>query len=296
MEKDALQRFIFEGARVRGELVRLDESWQDVLRRRPYPEPLRAALGELMAATALLAATLKFEGGALVLQVQRGTPLTLLVIECQADLTLRATAHWEADLEAMGPATTLRGMARGGQCVLTIDPGPGRQAYQSVVPLEGARTSDVLERYMARSEQIETRFALAADERRASGLLVQKLPATAGAAGDDEDLWRRAEALLATLTREELLDLPGQEILRRLFHEEALQVFESLPVRFACRCSRERVAGMLRMLGAGEARGLADEKGEVTVTCDFCREQYVYTREQVEAALGDAEGVTPPRA
>lgn len=297
-ETDALQRFVFERARVRGELVRLDETWREVRRRREYPEAVRSALGELTAASVLLAATVKFEGGALVLQIQGGHPVDLLVVECQPDLSLRAMARWDGGLPAMGPQPTLHELATGGRCVLTIDPGPGLVAYQSVVPLEGRTTAQVLERYMARSEQIGTLLALASSDGRAAGLLLQKLPDLGGKARPDADadLWNRVGHLVATLKRQELLELPGREILRRLFHEEELRLFESMPVRFACRCSRERVAGVIRMVGREEVEHALAEKGEMTVTCEFCGRPYTFTSEQAERALADAAGKTPERA
>jgi molecular chaperone Hsp33 len=172
------------------------------------------------------------------------------------------------------------------------------QAYQGVVPLEGATTAEVLERYMARSEQIETRFHLAADERRAAGLLLQKLPAAGGRppVADDPEVWDRTARLAATMNRQELLGLPGDEILRRLFHHEDLRVFESMGVRFGCRCSRARVSGVLRMLGRDEILSILRERGEVAVTCEYCAEQYVFDPVQAEAALADAHGETPPPA
>lgn len=295
---DALQRFVFERARVRGELVRLDRSWQEVLRRHAYPQVLQSALGELMAACALLSATLKFEGGALVLQIQGGGPVTLLVVECQSDFTMRAAATFEGSLEELGREPALRALTAGGRCVLTIDPGPGKSAYQSVVPLEGLTIGAVLDRYMERSEQLETRFALAADGRRAAGLLLQKLPHKGGHAGADQDpdLWNRSAHLLSTVTRDELLGLPGREILRRLFHEENLRVFESMPVRFGCRCSRARVGRVIRMIGADEAHAILAEQGEIAVTCEFCREHYVFAPEEAEEALRDLAAGTPPPA
>ena len=251
-----------------------------------------------MAACALLSATLKLEGGALVLQIQGGGPVSLLVVECQSDLTLRAAATWEGDFAELGPAPPLRALTARGRCVLTLDPGPGRAAYQSVVPLEGLTVAEVLERYMARSEQLDTRFALAADASRATGLLLQKLPAKGGRplVVEDTDLWDRAVHLLQTLTREELLALPGQEILRRLFHQENLRVFESMPVRFGCRCSRDRVGRVIRMIGAEETRSILAEQGEISVTCEFCNERYVFTRAEAEEALHDLSAGTPPPA
>ena len=295
---DALQRFVFERARVRGELVRLDETWREVRRRREYPEAVRGALGELTAATVLLAATLKFEGGALILQIQGGHPVDLLVVECQADLSLRAMARWNGGLPALGPHPTLHELADGGRCALTIDPGRGLASYQGIVPLEGRTTAQVLERYMARSEQIATLFSLAASEERAAGLLIQKLPEAGGKAAPDADpdLWNRVGHLAATLTRAELLELPGRDILRRLFHDEDLRLFETMPVRFACRCSRERVAGLIRMVGADEVRQALADRGTIDVTCEFCGERYVVSREEAQRALADARGRTPQRA
>lgn len=284
---------MFERARVRGELVRLDEAWREVRRRRDYPAAVRSALGELTAASVLLAATVKFEDGALVLQVQGGRPLDLLVVECRSDRTFRSTARWNGGIEALGTATTLAELASGGRCAITIDPGGRLAAYQGIVPLEGATTATVLERYMARSEQLETLFALGADESRAVGLLLQRLPEGGGRPGADEDpdLWNRATQLLRTLTREELLQLPEREILRRLFHDEDLRLFESLPVRFACRCSRDRVAGVIRMIGVREARTVLEEKGRLDVTCEFCGESYTFDRAATEQAL--AAGPAP---
>jgi len=295
---DALQRFVFERARVRGELVRLDETWREVRRRREYPEAVRGALGELTAASVLLAATLKFEGGALVLQIQGGRPVDLLVVECQADLSLRAMARWDGGLPELGSHPTLHELAGGGRCALTIDPGGGLSSYQGIVPLEGRTTAQVLERYMARSEQIATLFSLAASEERAAGLLIQKLPEAGGKAAPDADpdLWNRVGHLAATLTRAELLELPGRDILRRLFHDEDLRLFETMPVRFACRCSRERVAGLLRMVGADEVRQALADRGAIDVTCEFCGERYAVSREEAQRALADARGRTPQRA
>jgi len=256
------------------------------------------ALGELTAASVLLAATLKLEGGALVLQIQGGHPVDLLVVECQADLKLRAMARWDGGLPALGPHPALHDLAGGGRCALTLDPGAGRPAYQGVVPLEGRTTAQVLERYMARSEQIATLFALAASDHRAAGLLLQKLPETGGKPGPDADpdLWNRASHLAATLTRGELLELPERDILRRLFHDEDLRLFETMPVRFACRCSRERLAGLIRMIGPDEVRHALAAEGSMHVTCEFCGQRYAVTREEAERALADAAGRTPRRA
>ena len=297
-DSDKLFRFVFDRARVRGCLVRLDESWRAIVPQTDYPPSVRDALGELLAASVLLAATVKLEGGALVLQIQGGQPVTLLAVECQSDLTFRATARWQGDPAALGPRPSLSALAAGGRCALTLDPGPGRQAYQGVVALEGETTASVLERYMERSEQIETRFRLAADETSAVGLLLQKLPAEGGRimAGEDGDLWPRATILAETLRDDEFLTSGGQVILRRLFHQEEIRVFESLPVRFQCRCSRDRVAGMLRMIGAEETRAALGDRGVIDVACDFCKQVFHFDRDEAERALRDGASPTPAPA
>ena len=295
---DTLQRFVFEKARVRGELVRLDETWREVRRRRDYPGPVRDALGELTAASVLLAATVKFEGGALVLQVQGGHPVNLLVVECQADLSVRAMARWDGDLAAPGPHPTLHDLAQGGRCVITLDPGRGLTAYQGIVPLEGHTTAQVLERYMARSEQIGTLFALAASDERAAGLMIQRLPEAGGkpAPDADRDIWSRVGHLTATLGRGELLESPTGDTLRRLFGDDTLRLFETVSVRFACRCSRDRVAGLIRMVGTDEVRQALAERDAIEVTCEFCGQRYDVSRAEAERALADTGGKTPLRA
>jgi len=296
--RDALQRFVFERARVRGELVRLDETWREVRRRRDYPEPVRNALGELTAASVLLAATLKFQGGALVLQIQGGRPVDLLVVECQADLSVRAMARWDGGLPALGPHPTLHELTAGGRCALTLDPGGRLTAYQSIVPLEGRTTAQVLERYMARSEQIGTLFALAASDDRAAGLMIQRLPAAGGkpAPDADRDIWSRVGHLTATLGRGELLESPTGDTLRRLFGDDTLRLFETVSVRFACRCSRDRVAGLIRMVGTDEVRQALAERDAIEVTCEFCGQRYDVSRAEAERALADTGGKTPLRA
>jgi molecular chaperone Hsp33 len=295
-DQDCVERFVFEDARVRGEVVRLDGSWREIVRRHRYPTPVQDALGELSAACVLMAATLKIQGGGIVLQIQGGSPVGLLVVECQADLTLRATAMWEPGVSDFGPDHTLRGLALGGRCVLTIDPGQGeKQLYQSVVPLEGVTTAEVLERYMARSEQIESRFLLAANGERAAGLLLQKMPGAGGRppGADDPGLWARVGERLDHLSPSDILSRPLSDVMRQLLAGDRLSRFDTMSARFQCRCSRDKVAGVIRMIGAEEARSVIDEQGHISVTCEFCRETYVFDPAQTEAALSDEGSATP---
>jgi molecular chaperone Hsp33 len=290
---DTLQRFLFEHAPIRGEVAHLDATWRAVLERHNYPPVLRNMLGELMAAGALLAATLKFEG-AMVLQLQGTGPVKLIVVECTSEQTLRATAKWTSSQEhaATGGLPAAAGLADllgDGRFVITLVPGEGRQSYQGIVEIDPAGVAASLERYMAHSEQLETRLWLAADESRAAGFLLQKLP---GRNDPDLDSWNRAAQLAATLTRPELLDLPASKVLHRLYHQEDIRLFEPRPVSFRCSCSGERVAAMLRMLGADEVRSILDERDNVEVTCEFCNRAYRYDSVDAEQLFAAA----PPPA
>lgn len=269
---DSLQPFVFEGAGVRGGIVRLGATWRAVLERRAYPAALREVMGELMAAAALLASNLKFEGS-MIMQMQGGGPVTILVVECGSDLAMRAMAHWEG--EPTGPLPQLLG---GGRFVITLDPAEGMNKYQGVVALDGATVAEVLAHYMHRSEQLDSRFWLAADGERACGMLLQRMPH----AGGDGDAWPRALALGGTLGHDELLATPAVALIRRLFHEEDIRVFPPRPVSFRCSCSKERVVAMLRMLGHAEVRQVAAEQGGVEVNCEFCNRRYAFDRVDAE--------------
>jgi molecular chaperone Hsp33 len=276
---DSLQRFLLESTPVRGEIVHLDATWRAVLERRSYPAPLQALLGDMMAAAALLSAILKFEGS-LIMQMQGNGPVQLLVVEATSEHTLRATAKWEGEL-SKGNVTELLGA---GRFVISIVPTNGKQTYQGIVAIEGESIAQVLEHYMTKSEQLETRLWLASDSQQAAGMLLQKLPA---APTQDADAWNRATQLGETIRREELLSLTAREIIRRLYHEEDVRVFESRPVAFRCSCSRERVTSMLRLLGHDEVKSIIAERNTVEVDCEFCGRHYTFDAvdaEQVFAA------------
>lgn len=278
-QQDTLQRFVFEHAPVRGEIVHLDATWQSVLERHEYPMPLRTVLGELMAAAALLAATLKFSGS-LVMQMQGNGPVRLVVIECNSDMTMRATAKWEGELAG----NSLAELLGEGRFAISIITGEGKQSYQGIVELSGGSVAEMLENYMRHSEQLDTRLWLAAGTSHAAGLLLQRLPERHV---EDADAWNRVTQLGGTITQQELLGLPARGIIHRLFHEEDLRLLESHHVSFRCSCSHERVASMLRMLGYDEVKAILAETGQVEVNCEFCNRHYRYDAvdaEQVFAA------------
>ena len=285
MSKDTLRKFMFEGAPVRGELVELSDTWQQVQAHRTYPEAVNTLLGEMLAAAALLSANLKFNGS-IIMQIHGDGPVRLLVVECDADLQMRATAKFDSDTVISDAALLpdLVNLHGNGRFVITLDPKeklPGQQAYQGVVPLDGDSIASVIEHYMMRSEQLDTRLWLAADRTVSRGLLLQKLPVAGGIdAPVDDDLatWDRTVMLSSTLKHAELLDTDIDTLMRRLFWEETIRVFEPKHPSFRCTCSRERVGNMLKMLGQPEVDSVLDELGQVSIDCEFCGQHYAFDK------------------
>jgi molecular chaperone Hsp33 len=294
---DRLIKFLFTAGPVRGGLVRVEDAWRQMVELHDYPPVVTRLLGEMVAAAALLATSIKFNG-ALVMQVHGDGPVRLLVVECQPDLTLRATAKLAE--EPIDPAASLRELVnRGGQgrFAITLDPRdplPGQQPYQGIVPLDGESMSEVLQTYMRQSEQLDTRLALAADERVAAGFMLQRLPDHGGTGAVDADAWDRAVMLGATLTTHELLAHPPDTLLHRLYSQEPTQPQATLTPRFACSCSRERIGRMLKSLGREEVDSIIDEMRLVTVTCDFCNRRYEF--DAVDVAQLFTSGETEPAA
>lgn len=285
MHRDTLHRFLFENTPVRGNLVNLSSTLQQALNKQHLPAGLRRSLGELMAASALLAATLKMSGS-LVLQIQSKGLLKLLVVECNSDFGIRATAKWSGEIN---DDQNLFDLIEQGQFMITLDPKDGGQAYQGIVPLEGEDISAILENYMLRSEQIDTKIWLCCDGNTAAGMLLQKLPDTMNQVTqtqelmhEDADTWNRVGHLANTITSEELLSLPAETLLKRLFHEEDVRLFEASNTQFFCSCSRESVGNMLRMLGSEEVSSILKEQGTIDVNCDFCNAHYQF--DKVDAA------------
>jgi molecular chaperone Hsp33 len=304
-----LHKFLFDGLPVRGILVQLTDVWQEILKRRAanldtgaYPEPVRHLLGEMTAAAVLMQSNIKFNG-ALVMQIFGDGPLKLAVVEVQPDLNVRATAKVVGALDGAQTLSAMVNVKNEGRCAITLDPLnklPGQQPYQGVVPLfddhrnKLEKFNEVLQHYMLQSEQLDTTLVLAADDKSAAGLLIQRLPikgegnlaAKASMADEDEigrnEDYNRISILAASLKSEELLQLDADTILRRLFWEEKLIRLETLAPSFACSCSRDRVSNMIRSLGADEVESILAERNDVEVGCDFCGQQYRF--DAVDAA------------
>ena len=313
---DTLHKFLFDAASgekspVRGEIVSLTASWRQIQQRHDYPAPVLRLLGEMVAASTLLSANLKFDGS-LVMQIHGDGPVRLLVVECNADLTLRAPVKLTVDAAIGDDAdfTTLVNAGGHGRFVVTLDPrerGAGQRAYQGIVPLEGATIAAALEGYMRRSEQLETQLWLAADDEHANGLLLQKLPMEGGhfepsnenrvAATDRaSEVWERAITFANTLEKNELLRVDPTTLMRRLFWEETLAVFEPLPCAFRCSCTRGRVAAMLVSLGEREVDETLAEIGGIHVNCEFCNKSYDFDTvdcAQLFATSNTMDGMRP---
>lgn len=280
---DTLRRFLFERYPFRGQLVHLGPAWQAMMEHHDYPPQVRDSLGEAVVAAALLSSTLKYDG-LLSLQLRGEGPMHLMLVECTDGLAIRAVARFRDPPDTRD----LRLLSGNGTLTVTVESGDAANRYQGIVPLAGDSMGDCLRAYFDHSEQLPTRLWLRADGDSASGLLLQRLPVTArppgvtesGAGGvseeEIEDAWRRVQLVASTVTADELAQLEDRDLLRRLFAEDDVRMFQSAPVFFRCRCSHERVGNMLKALGRAEVDSVLEEFGQVEVRCEFCSRAYRY--------------------
>lgn len=269
LQQDFRYRFLIESANTRGVLVRLDESWQETLRRADYPPAVMTILAEAMSAIVLLGANLKFQGK-LSLQVKGDGPVSLMVVQVTESGKVRGMADWS---ETPPQTTRLPELFGAGQMSITMSGATPGQDYQGFVSLEADDLATALMDYFAQSEQLPTWIQLASNPRSAGGFLLQRLP---GSTDQDAEGWNRASQLGSTLSADELLTLPVDAILHRLFHEETVRLYTAEEVAFSCNCSRERVGNMLLGLGEEEANSILEEQGSISVTCEFCRNTQVF--------------------
>lgn len=286
---DQIQRFLFEATNVRGEIVTLEQAHAEVMDRHDYPPAVTRQLGELLAAVALLTETIKLDG-TMSIEVRGQGPLSLMMAESNPGGELRAIARLDEEAALPGDDAGFPELVGEGQITITLDPRGGHR-YQGIVALHRDSLAGCLEDYFAQSEQLPTRLWLADDGRRAGGLLLQRLPDESQ--NQDDDAWERTVHLAATLSDEELLGVEQRELLHRLYHEETVRVFEPKALRFACTCSRERIAGALLSLGAEELRDILAEQGGIATQCHFCHTRYEFTVAEVEGMLDDPEGPPP---
>ncbi len=273
---DLRQRFYFAHSPVRGEIVHLSSTLTDIFDRHDYPLVIKQLLGELLTASVLLTATLKLEGR-LSLQARGNGTLKMMMAECNHHHEIRGIAQL-AEAATFAEHASLKDCLGDGLLVITLEPEQG-QRYQGIVSLEGETISECLERYFSQSEQLPTRIWLAAKDGHAAGLLLQALPHSQE--DEDEDRWPRLVQLTQTLKTQELLELASDEILYRLYHEEAVTLPEAQAVTFACTCSRENTANALISVGQAECDDIIAEQNDIRLNCQFCHCEYIFTAQDV---------------
>lgn len=271
---DTLHRYLFDNYQVRGELVQLQQSYQQVLASQNYPVPVQRLLGELLTATSLLTATLKFEGH-ITVQLQGDGPVSLAVINGDNLQQLRGVARWEGEVPNSDQLSDIVGK---GYLAITITPNEGER-YQGIVELGERSLSESLENYFAQSEQLKTRIWLFTDlskEARCAGMLLQALPD-----GQGED-FSHLEALTQTIKADELINLDAHEVLYRLYHQDAVRVFDPQVVSFQCTCSRDKCEHALLQIGEAEALDVIQEQGKIEMNCDYCGQQYAFAEADIK--------------
>jgi molecular chaperone Hsp33 len=290
---DRVRRFIFENRPVRGHWVRLEGAWRELRAHTHYPPAVTELLGQALVASVLLASTLKFRG-TLTFQLQGSGAVSLLVAQCTHDFRVRAVARCDAAAvrrlsgEAGHRAPFRQLVGEDGRITVTVEAEEKSLPYQGIVPLCGTSLAESLEAYFASSEQLPTRVRLAADESHGSGMLVQKLPEHA--TGEPEEVaeaWEGAQRGIEQLTPGELHHGSLEELLAHGFPGHDLRLFRGTQVRFECRCSHGRVAGLLRALGPDEVREVLKEQGSVLVTCEFCHRPYRFDPVDVDALFAE---------
>lgn len=290
-QQDCLIRFLFEDLGVRGEWVRLQQSWQQAKQNQNLVNlNVESQLGQALAAVVLLSATIKFNGS-MIMQIQGCGDLKALVAQSSNERKIRGLVRSEATV----PGEYLKEMlGDGGRMVLTIE-SLDAEPYQGIVGVEENTLADVVKSYFTQSEQLETRLWLFADQNQAVGLFIQELP------GDDKDKndWQHIEILANTVTKQELFDLECEVLLHRLFNEEKIRVFQPEPVEFKCGCSRKKISGTLLALGRSELEAILVERDEIEVDCQFCGAKYQFDKVDIEhlltSTLNEAEQISQTR-
>lgn len=270
---DHCQRFIFSDMPIRGERVQLSQTLQTILGQHEYPMAIQHHLADMLCAVTLLSATLKFEGK-LSIQAQGEGPLTMMLAECTHNKEVRATAQWNTETE--WPENSLsfpEALGKNSRLAVTITPTKGKR-YQGVVPLNSPSVAGALEEYFSQSEQLGTRLIFASDGQHASGMLLQQLPANTEEEKDSaETNWQHVTTLANTLNKEELLSLPTETLLHRLYHQEDIQLFDSAPVIFKCTCTRQKTEQTLLSLGLTTLQEMAAEDDKLVINCHFCSQE-----------------------
>jgi molecular chaperone Hsp33 len=289
---DLVQPFQLELPNLRGRMVRLGTSLDSIIKRHDYPPVIATLLAEAVTLAALLAGMLKFDG-VFTLQAKGNGAVSTLVADITSQGHLRAYANFAPEqLTLLGPNPTAHELLGNGYLAFTVDQGAQTERYQGLVDLSGQTLTDFIQHYFAQSEQIDTVFKTAVQNDRllgwqAGGIMLQRLPERDKMI--DEDGWQRAQMLLGTTTNRELIDpqLETNDLLYRLFHEETVRVYEPLELEDQCRCTRERVAGVLQTLSTEDLSELTQD-GPAEVHCQFCARLYKFTAKEVQTLRSDS--------
>ncbi len=281
MSTDNLKRFIFDNLNIRGELVVLGKTTQDMFSKHQYPKEIKQLLGQMACSSLLLSATLKIQGS-ISIQASGSGPVSAIMAEATHKRTCRGIARYS---EAPTDNSLKSILGEQATLVMTITPTKG-QRYQGIVELTQDHLAGCIEDYFAHSEQLSTRLWLFQADDKWGGLLLQQLPEPKGAQSHQED-WERVCTLAATITPEELLNLEAETVLHRLFHEETVRVLEDEPTEFWCSCSEERTLEVIKSLGRDEAISILDEMGTIDINCQFCYQHYSFERDRIEQLFAD---------
>lgn len=283
--------FQLEGCDVRGKLVRLGSAYADILAPHDYPSSVARLLGELLALSAALSTSLKYDG-TFTIQTSSNGPIRMVMADVQSDGSMRAYARYNADALDDDNDATVSDLLGSGHIAFTVDQGPDTTRYQGITPIEGDTLTDCANTYFRQSEQLETEIILTADpgtpgrDARAAALMLQRLPRTdqhSAEPEDEEESWRNAVILMKSITTRELLDpdISTDGLLYRLYHETGVRVFDGRPLRFHCRCSRERVANTLASFSADDLKDMKTDAGLIVATCEFCQTDYTFDDDQL---------------
>lgn len=284
---DILQRFIFENAPVRGEFIKLQDTYRTIINQHPYPPAIRKLLGEALCVAGLLSAIIKFDGK-LTVQFRGKGKLKLLLAQCDNEFHMRGLAKWDGELSY----ADLMESFNDGVLVIMLDSGAGKNRYQGIVSWLGNSLVESIEGYFKNSEQLATKLWLASDENVASGFLLQVVPTKDRESKEIEKEiiqphWDHFTKITAKMDTEILLNMEYPQLLTFLYPEEEIRIFNEVPVSFQCSCSRKRSEDAIRILGREEAEAEIKDKQSIVVTCDFCNTEYMFDRIDIAKIFED---------
>lgn len=273
---DQLNRYLFDNVHVRGELVQVSKTYQEITQNHDYPAPVNHLLGQMLTATSMMTALLKFEGD-ITVQIQGDGPISSIVVNGNDQQELRGVANITGEIAT----NKLTDLFPKGYIVITITPKQGER-YQGIVALDKDTLAQCLEAYFEQSEQLKTHFWLRVNDEHAAGMMIQALPEES-----DDDGYDNLRQLSATIKDEELFELDPTTILNRLYHQEEVRIFEPQSLSFKCTCSKERSGSAIISIGREEAESIISEQSTIEMHCDYCNTQYIFNDEDVAQLFND---------